>query len=163
MLTARREVEDRVDGLDSGADDYLTKPFAFAELIARLRALGRRESGLREDVLAIEDLTLDPVSHQVQRDGKTIELTPREHRILELFLRHPEQVLTRDQIADRAWDLGADHASNIVDVFVHTLRRKVDGGHERKLLHTVRGVGYVLRSTSDADAPEPMGSGQIQG
>ena len=143
MLTSRREIEDRVLGLDSGADDYLTKPFAFAELIARIRALGRREPSVREETLSCEDLVLDPVSHHVERANQLIDLTPREYRILELFLRHLGQVLTRDQIADRAWDLGADFASNVVDVFVHTLRRKIDGPFDRKL-QTVRGAGYVL-------------------
>jgi DNA-binding response OmpR family regulator len=146
MLTARREIDDRVEGLNAGADDYLTKPFAFAELVARIRALGRRERELRTEVLAFEDLTLDPVGHYVSRNGQRIDLTPREYRILELFLRHPGQVLTRDQIADRAWDLGTDLASNVVDVFVHTLRGKIDGPFDMKLLQTVRGSGYVMRA-----------------
>jgi DNA-binding response OmpR family regulator len=144
MLTARRAVDDRVQGLDVGADDYLTKPFAFAELSARIRALGRREEGLRDETLKAGDLTLDPVRHRVERGNRLLDLTPREYRILELFLRHPGQVLTRSQIADRAWDLGADNISNVVDVFIHTLRRKIDGDFEPKLLHTVRGSGYVL-------------------
>ena len=150
MLTAMREVEDRVQGLDAGADDYLTKPFAFVELLARVRALGRREPAVRSEVLQVEDLILDPATHRVERAGTPLELTPREHRILELFMRNQGQVLTRDQIADRAWELGADHASNVVDVFIHTLRRKIDGPYPVKLLQTVRGMGYVMR---------PSGSG----
>ncbi|HZT96815.1 MAG TPA: response regulator transcription factor [Chloroflexota bacterium] len=152
MLTARRAVEDRVLGLDVGADDYLTKPFAFAELVARVRALGRREPQLQIDRLQVGDLSLDPISHRVERHGKAIDLTPREFRILELLLRNPGQVLTRDQIAERAWDLGAEHASNVVDVFVHTLRRKIDAPYEPKLLHTVRGTGYTLREPMQARA-----------
>jgi DNA-binding response OmpR family regulator len=145
MLTARQDVEDRVLGLDRGADDYLGKPFAFEELLARLRALGRREPELRGSDLRVADLTLDLTTHRVERAGRLIELTNREHAILELFLRHPGQVLTRAQIADRAWDLGADHASNVVDVFLHQLRHKIDTPFDVKLLHTIRGIGYSLR------------------
>ena len=153
MLTARREVEDRVSGLDVGADDYLTKPFAFAELLARLRALGRRELALQVGPLAVADLTLDPRSHRVERAGVPISLTAREYAILELLLRHRGQVLTRDQIAAGAWDLGADHASNVIDVFMRNLRRKLDDPYPQKLLQTVRGVGYTLRDP----APERVG------
>lgn len=131
MLTARREVEDRVSGLDVRADDYLTKPFTFAELLACPRA--------------VADLTLDPRSHRVERAGAPISLPAREYAILELLLRHRGQVLTRDQIAAGAWDLGADHASNVVDVFMRNLRRKLDDPYPQKLLQTVRGVGYTLR------------------
>jgi two-component system OmpR family response regulator len=149
MLTARRAVEDRVEGLDAGADDYLTKPFAFAELLARLRALDRRAPDVRVGPLRLADLVLDPVTHRVERAGRPVQLTAREFAILELLLRHRGQVLNRDQIAAGAWDLAADHASNVVDVFIGTLRRKVDGPAEHKLLHTVRGVGYVLRASDD--------------
>ncbi len=145
MLTARQEVEDRVSGLDVGADDYLTKPFAFAELLVRLRALGRRELALQVGPLAVADLTLDPRSHRVERAGAPISLTAREYAILELLLRHRGQVLTRDQIAAGAWDLGADHASNVIDVFMRNLRRKLDDPYPQKLLQTMRGVGYTLR------------------
>jgi DNA-binding response OmpR family regulator len=145
MLTARRSVDDRVAGLDVGADDYLTKPFAFAELLARVRALGRREPEIRMQVLHVADLSLDPVRHRVERGGHPVELTPREYRILELLLRHPGQVMSRDQIAERAWEMGAEHASNVVDVFMHTLRRKIDTADQPKLLHTIRGAGYTLR------------------
>jgi DNA-binding response OmpR family regulator len=145
MLTARQSVDDKVAGLDVGADDYLTKPFAFAELLARVRALGRREPGIKMQVLHVGDLSLDPLRHRVERGGRPVELTPREYRILELLLRHPGQVLTRDQIAERAWEMGAEHASNVVDVFMHTLRRKIDCSGGPKLLHTIRGAGYTLR------------------
>ncbi len=147
MLTARQAVEDRVQGLDAGADDYLTKPFAFTELLARLRALGRREPGLRVGVWRAGDLTLDPVTHRVERGGQVIHLTAREYAILELLLRHVGQALTRDQIAAGAWDMGADHASNVVDVFVRNLRRKLDDPYPDPVLHTVRGIGYALRAS----------------
>jgi len=149
MLTARQAVEDRVQGLDAGADDYLTKPFAFTELLARLRALGRREPGLRVGVLRAGDLTLDPVTHRVERAGQVIHLTAREYAILELLLRHEGQALTRDQIAAGAWEMGADHASNVVDVFVRNLRRKLDDPYPDTVLHTVRGIGYALRAPAE--------------
>jgi DNA-binding response OmpR family regulator len=149
MLTARSAVDDRVEGLDAGADDYLTKPFAFAELLARLRALGRRDPGLQVGPLRAGDLALEPLTRRVERAGQAIRLTAREYAILELLLRHRGQVLTRDQIAAGAWDLGADHASNVVDVFMRNLRRKIDDPFARKLLHTVRGVGYTLRDEDD--------------
>jgi DNA-binding response OmpR family regulator len=145
MLTARREVRDRVEGLDAGADDYLTKPFAFAEFLARIRALERREPGLRLGPLQAGDLILDPITHKVERAGQPIHLTPREYAILEYLLRHRGQVLSRDQIAASAWELGAEHASNVVDVFIRNLRRKIDDQHTIKLLHTVRGAGYAIR------------------
>jgi DNA-binding response OmpR family regulator len=155
MLTARQEVEDRVLGLDLGADDYLSKPFVFEELLARLRALGRREPEVRGQILRVADLSLNLITHRVERAGHPIDLTNREHAILELFLRHPGQVLTREQIADRAWDLGADHASNVVDVFVHQLRRKIDAPSGVKLLHTVRGIGYSLRGPKASAVSPP--------
>jgi DNA-binding response OmpR family regulator len=147
MLTARDTVEDRVNGLDAGADDYLVKPFAFAELLARLRALTRRRhADLHAPRLEAVDLVMDVVRHEVRRGNRLIELTPREYALLEYFLRHPDQVLTRTQILSSVWRYDAYLSSNAVDTYVHYLRDKIDRGHERKLLHTVRGVGYVLRS-----------------
>lgn len=146
LLTARSAVEERVSGLDAGADDYLTKPFAFAELLARLRALGRREPQVRIGALRVGDLELDPATRRVARADRPIRLTAREYAILELLMRHRGQVLTREQIAERAWELGAAHASNVVDVFIGTLRRKIDDGHPVKLVQTVRGVGYTVRA-----------------
>ena len=147
MLTARDTVEDRVNGLDAGADDYLVKPFAFAELLARLRALTRRRNAdLHAPRLDAADLVMDVVRHEVRRGNRLVELTPREYALLEYFLRHPGQVLTRTQILSSVWRYDAYLSSNAVDTYVHYLRDKIDRGHERKLLHTVRGVGYVLRS-----------------
>ena len=146
MLTARDTIEDRVNGLDAGADDYLVKPFAFAELLARLRALTRRRNAdLHAPRLEVADLVMDVVRHEVRRGNRLIELTPREYALLEYFLRHPGQVLTRTQILSSVWRYDAYLSSNAVDTYVHYLRDKIDRCHERKLLHTVRGVGYVLR------------------
>ncbi|HZS86823.1 MAG TPA: response regulator transcription factor [Chloroflexota bacterium] len=150
LLTALGAIEDRVTGLDAGADDYLTKPFAFAELLARLRALGRREPQVRTGPLRVADLALDPITHRVSRGEDTIHLTARQYIILELLMRHAGQVLTRDQIAASAWDYSAEHASNVVDVFIGHLRRKIDDPYAVKLLATVRGVGYTLRDPSGA-------------
>ena len=148
MLTARDALEDRVNGLDAGADDYLTKPFAFAELLARLRALTRRRTAdVVSPRLELDDLVMDPVRHEVTRGGRPIELTPREYALLEYFLRHPGQVLTRTQIIDNVWRYDAYLTSNAVDTYVHYLREKIDRGHECKLLRTIRGVGYALRAS----------------
>ncbi len=155
LLTARQTVEDRVRGLDAGADDYLTKPFAFVELLARVRALGRREPSLQIGPLCVADLTLDPLTHRVERAGHMIHLTTREYALIELLLRHPGQTLTRDQLAAGAWELGAEHASNVVDVFMRNLRRKIDDPFAHKLLHTVRGVGYSLRDLSEQASGAP--------
>jgi two-component system response regulator MprA len=146
VLTARDGVSDRVKGLDAGADDYLVKPFALDELLARLRALLRRSgSSAPGQVLRFSDLTLDPVAHQVNRGDREIELTRTEFLLLELFLLHPRQVLTRSVIFERVWgyDFGPD--SNSLEVYVSYLRRKLEAAGEPRLLHTVRGVGYVLR------------------
>ena len=146
VLTARDGVSDRVKGLDAGADDYLVKPFALDELFARLRALLRRSGASAPgQILRFSDLTLDPVAHQVKRGGREIELTRTEFLLLELFMLHPRQVLTRSVIFERVWgyDFGPD--SNSLEVYVSYLRRKLESGGEPRLLHTVRGVGYALR------------------
>ena len=148
MLTARDAVEDRVAGLDSGADDYLVKPFAFAELLARLRALTRRGDGERPAVLVARDLRLDPATHEVTRAGMPIELSPKEFALLETFMRRPGDVLSRLHILEHAWDFAYDNRSNVVDVYVRRLRRKIDEPFGRKSLETVRGVGYRLRVDS---------------
>jgi heavy metal response regulator len=145
MLTARDSVADRVKGLDLGADDYLTKPFSFDEFLARVRALLRRASGQREPVLRVDDLTLDPATRDVSRGGRRINLTAREYALLDYFLRNRGRVLTRPMLAEHVWGLGFDAESNIIDVYVGYLRRKVDGAGERRLIHTMRGAGYVLK------------------
>ncbi|HET8628791.1 MAG TPA: response regulator transcription factor [Thermomicrobiales bacterium] len=144
MLTARDAVEDRVRGLDSGADDYLVKPFALSELHARLRALLRRESTQKGGLLAVGDLTLDPAAHEVTRAGRRVDLTAREFAVLEYFMRHPNQVITREMVEAHIWSYDFTGVSNVVDVYVRRLRRKIDDPREAKLLQTVRGVGYRL-------------------
>jgi two-component system response regulator MprA len=147
MLTARDQVGDRVAGLEAGADDYLSKPFALEELLARVRALLRRSGWSGEDeVLRFDDLELDPQSHEVRRGERLMELTRTEFLLLELFLHHPRQVLTRGQIFDRVWGYDFGPASNSLEVYVGYLRRKTEAAGEQRLLHTVRGVGYVLRA-----------------
>lgn len=145
VLTARDSVSDKVKGLDLGADDYLTKPFAFAELLARIRALLRRGTPQASPVLQVADLTLDPAARRVTRAGRSIELTAKEFALLEYFLRNAGRVLTRTMILEHVWDQSFDSYTNVVDVYVNYLRKKVDQGFEPKLIHTVRGVGYVLR------------------
>jgi DNA-binding response OmpR family regulator len=145
MLTARDGVDDRVAGLDAGADDYLVKPFAIKELLARLRALSRRPQGpTRRTVLEVADLSLDTLTHKVQRRGQDIPLAAKEYAVLECLLREPERVLTRTQIAEHVWNYDVDHQSNVVDVYIRNLRRKIDDGFELKLIHTVRGAGYRI-------------------
>jgi two-component system response regulator MprA len=144
MLTARHEVSDRVAGLDAGADDYLVKPFALEELLARLRALLRRTTG-GDEQLSFADLTLDPGTREVHRGSRRIELTRTEFLLLELFLRNPRQVLTRDVIFDRVWGYDFGPSSNSLEVYVGYLRRKTEAVGEPRLIHTVRGVGYALR------------------
>jgi heavy metal response regulator len=146
LLTARDGVEDKVQGLDTGADDYLTKPFAFAELLARVRALLRRGAAARVPLLQVGDLILDPAKRTVNRGGEAIPLTNREFGLLEYFMRNPGRVLTRTMIVEHVWDYSFDSATNVIDVYVNYLRKKIDAGRERKLLHTVRGVGYVLKA-----------------
>jgi two-component system, OmpR family, response regulator MprA len=147
MLTARAEVENRVAGLDAGADDYLTKPFALDELLARLRALLRRTSNGSGDTLRFADLELDPRTREVHRAGDPIELTRTEFSLLELFLLNPRQVLTRALIFERVWGYDFGAGSNSLDVYVGYLRRKTEAGGKPRLIHTVRGVGYALRET----------------
>ncbi|HUN78547.1 MAG TPA: response regulator transcription factor [Solirubrobacteraceae bacterium] len=147
MLTARGEIDDRVAGLDAGADDYLVKPFALRELMARLRALLRRTGADEEEqTLAFEDLRLDRLAHEAYRGERPLELTRTEFLLLELFLRHPRQVLTRSVIFEHVWGYDFGATSNSLGVYMGYLRRKTEAGGERRLLHTVRGVGYVLRS-----------------
>ncbi len=146
MLTARDAIDDRVTGLDVGADDYLVKPFALKELQARLRALLRRSGeGSDGEVLQYADLVLDPTAHEVRRGGRLIELTKTEFLLLELFLKHPRQVLTRSQIFESVWGYDFGATSNALGVYMGYLRRKTEAGDEPRLLHTVRGVGYILR------------------
>jgi two-component system response regulator MprA len=144
MLTARDAVENRVEGLDAGADDYVTKPFALEELLARVRALLRRTTS-GEEVLRFADLELDPSTRQVTRDGETIELTRTEFALLELFMLNPRQVLTRSVIFERVWGYDFGYASNSLDVYIGYLRRKTEAGERPRLIQTVRGVGYALR------------------
>jgi DNA-binding response OmpR family regulator len=144
MLTARDTVDDRVAGLDSGADDYLVKPFALRELLARVRALLRRD-GARDPVMRVADLEIDTASHQVRRGGRLIELTSKEYAILEFFARNPNRVLSRTQIADHVWNFDFLAASNVVDVYLGYLRRKLGDHQEPRLLRTIRGAGYQLR------------------
>jgi two-component system OmpR family response regulator len=148
MLTARDAVGDRVRGLDAGADDYLMKPFSFEELLARVRALGRRAPRKRAAVLEVGDLRLDAPAHRAWRGQVELELSAREFALLEHFMRHPGAVLTRDQLLDGAWDLAFDPRSNVVDVYVRYLREKVDRPFGRASIQTVRGVGYRLQPTS---------------
>jgi DNA-binding response OmpR family regulator len=146
MLTAKDTVEDRVKGLDTGADDYLVKPFAFNELLARVRALLRREGMLKSPELRVGDLTLNTLTRQVWRGQRPIELTTKEYVILEYFMRHPNVVVTRTMIEEHAWDYDFDSLSNLVDVYIRRLRRKVDTEGEDSLIQTVRGAGYRLKA-----------------
>jgi len=145
MLTARDAIDDRVAGLDAGADDYLVKPFALEELLARLRALARRGADTpRSSVLQVADLTLDTLTRRVRRGGKAIGLTAKEYAVLECLMREPGRVLTRTAIADHVWNYDVYHQSNVVDVYIRNLRRKIDDGFDLRLIHTVRGAGYRL-------------------
>jgi len=146
MLTARTQVEDRVEGLDADADDYLTKPFALEELLARLRALLRRTgTGDSQGVLRFADLTLDPTTYEARRGDRVIETTRTEYALLELLMQHPRQVLTRATIFERVWGYDFGYASNSLDVYIGYLRRKTEADGEPRLIHTKRGIGYVLR------------------
>jgi two-component system OmpR family response regulator len=148
MLTARDAVEDRVAGLDSGADDYLVKPFAFAELLARLRALARRGEADRPAVLAVGDLRLDPATREVRRGATAIPLSAKEFALLEIFMRRPGHVLSRLHLLEHAWDFAYENRSNVVDVYIRRLRRKIDEPFGVESLETVRGAGYRLREAS---------------
>jgi two-component system OmpR family response regulator len=150
MLTARDSVDDRVAGLDTGADDYLVKPFAFAELLARLRALARRGDGERPSVLEVGELRLDPATHRVWRDSSEIPLSAKEFALLETFMRRPDEVLSRYDLLEHAWDFAYENRSNIVDVYVRHLRRKIDEPFGRRSLETIRGAGYRLRADGGA-------------
>ena len=145
LLSARGEVNERVEGLNAGADDYLPKPFVIAELVARVRALGRRAGDAKSTVLRLADLTLDTVSHQAQRGEQVFDLTAREFRLLEFLMRSPGRICSRMAIIEKVWDYDFDPGTNLVDVYIKRLREKVDDGFEPKLLHTVRGIGYVLK------------------
>ena len=144
MLTARATVDDRITGLDAGADDYLTKPFAFRELLARVRALLRREPQLHPDLVRLEDLVLDAASHRVSRAGSEIELTAKEYALLEYLARRAGQLVSRAEIAAHVWDQSFDPFSNTIEVYVNRLRKKIDEQHPVKLIHTRRGEGYIL-------------------
>jgi heavy metal response regulator len=150
-LTARGSLEDRVVGLDSGCDDYLAKPFAFDELLARLRALLRRSSNRPANRMEYAGLVVDPVSRAVSRDGRSIELTNKEYALLEALLRRPGQVFTRTSLLESVWGYDFDSGSNVLDVYMNFLRKKIDHGFPTRLLHTVRGVGYVLRRESEEE------------
>lgn len=145
MLTARDRLEDKVLGLNTGADDYLTKPFSFEELLARVRAVLRRSQSYRTETLRIADLELDPVSRRVTRAGKEISLTGKEYSLLEYLMRNAGRVLTETQIIEHVWDMNYDPAANTVNVYLHHLRNKIDREHGKKLIHTIRSLGYVLK------------------
>lgn len=145
MLTARDEVEDKVSGLDSGADDYLTKPFAFEEFLARVRALIRRKDKPKTTKLKVADLELDQLSHKVRRAGKEIELTSTEYALLEYMMLNADQVVTRTMISEHVWSEDFDSFSNVINVYINYLRNKIDAGFNRKLIHSIRGTGYILK------------------
>jgi len=153
VLTGRNRVEDRVQCLDLGADDYLAKPFSFSELSARIRALMRRSHLPAESTLTVDDLKLDRVERRVERAGKRIELTSKEFALLEYFMRNAGRRITRAMIIEHVWNLSFDTCTNVVDVYVNYLRRKVDDGYGKPLIHTIRGVGYELSARSEAEEP----------
>jgi DNA-binding response OmpR family regulator len=147
MITAKGSVEDKVKGLDTGADDYLVKPFAIAELLARVRSLLRRGGPEKSTTLSVADLTLDLVSHKATRGKNSIELTGKEYTLLEYFMRNTNKVLSRMIISEHIWNYNFDTGTNIIDVYINHLRNKIDGESEKKLIHTVRGVGYMMKAS----------------
>ncbi|MBZ0166466.1 MAG: response regulator transcription factor [Candidatus Omnitrophica bacterium] len=147
MLTARDDVDDKVSGLDAGADDYLTKPFQFVELLARIRALLRRKNAADSTKLRVADLELDQVTHKVSRSGKNIELTSTEYALLEYLMLNANQVVTRTMISEHVWNDDFDSFSNVINVYVNYVRKKVDTGYAKKLIHSIRGTGYVLKDS----------------
>ncbi|MBI3650255.1 MAG: response regulator transcription factor [Acidobacteria bacterium] len=151
MLTARDAIEDRVKGLDCGADDYLSKPFAFAELLARVRALLRRAKSFRPEIIEVADLCLNTANHAVTRHGQAINLTAKEYALLEFFVLREGKLVGRSEIAEHVWDENFDPFSNVIDVYVRRLRRKLDEGFDRALIHTRRGAGYLFSTTVDCD------------
>jgi len=146
MLTARDDLEDKIAGLDSGADDYLTKPFAFGELLARVRALMRRKQNVKTTKLEVADLELDQVTHQVRRAGKPLELTSTEYALLEYLMLNANQVVTRTMISEHVWNDDFDTFSNVINVYVNYLRKKIDNDFDKKLIHSIRGTGYILKA-----------------
>jgi DNA-binding response OmpR family regulator len=150
LLTARDSIDDRVQGLDCGADDYLVKPFAMRELLARLRALLRRQSPYTQGRLQMESLVVDPIAHTAQREEQALDLTPKEFALLEYLMYHPNQVVTREMIEQHIWNYDFECESNVIDVYVRRLRRKIDTPFEVKLLHTIRGIGYRLTTPEKA-------------
>lgn len=147
MITAKGSVDDKVKGLDSGADDYLVKPFAIAELLARVRSLLRRGPAEKSTTLVVGDLSLDLVSHKARRGQNMIELTAKEYTLLEYFMRNANKVLSRTIISEHIWNYNFDTGTNIIDVYINHLRNKIDGGRDKKLIHTVRGVGYMMKAS----------------
>ena len=145
MLTGRDTVNDKVAGLDSGADDYLTKPFAFEELLARIRAILRKKGAPAPTKLAVGDLELDMLTHKVKRAGKEIVLTTKEYALLEFLMRNAGNIVTRTMISEHVWDINFDTFTNVIDVYINYLRRKIDGNSKNKMIHTIRGRGYVLK------------------
>jgi len=144
ILTAKSQVEDKVSGLNCGADDYLTKPFAFEELLARIRALTRRPKNVVDSVLEVDDLTMNTINYEVKRSGKSISLSGKEYALLEVLMRHPNQILTKEQIINHVWDYEADVLPNTVEVYIRNIRNKIDKPFKSKLIQTVRGFGYKI-------------------
>ena len=149
FLTARDSIIDRVEGLDCGADDYLVKPFSFDELSARVRALLRRQTDSKDNFLKLGDLTVNLITHEVFKDKVSVQLTSKEYAILEYLLRNKNRILTKSQIAEHVWNYDFDYSSNIVEVYIRYLRRKIDNNPKSKLIHTVRGTGYIIKEKKD--------------